>query len=102
MIRLLGWVDETTRAAEPGFVPRLESLEHRVVLSEGKKVKIDFAAIDPVQVWTVPAQAVGLVAPPADPADTGGPVQVAGGVLGFESVYVDVEPALFISTTKGN
>jgi hypothetical protein len=103
MIRLLGWGDETAtpRAEEPGFVPRLESLEHRVVLSEGKKVKIDFAMTDPVQAGTA-SPAVGLVAPPADPTAAGGSVQVPGGTAGFDPVYVGIEPALLISSGKGN
>jgi hypothetical protein len=103
MIRLLGWGDETTpRAAEPGFVPRLESLEHRVVLSEGRKIKIDFGVTAAAQVSTEPAPVVGLVAPPADPTAAGGSVQVPGGTAGFDPVYVGIEPALLISSGKGN
>src|SRR5947209_3936995 len=73
-------------APDRGFVPRLESLEARVVLSEGKKVKIDFAITDPAQVSTVSPPAVGLVAPPAGPFAAAGPVQVPGGNAGFDPV----------------
>ena len=103
MTRLLGWGDEaTTPRAEQGFVPRLESLERRVVLAEGKKVKIDFAVTYPVQVGTG-SPAVGLSRPPAVAAAAAGSVQVSAGTAGFDPVYVGgVAPALFISSGKGN
>jgi hypothetical protein len=89
MIRLLGWGDETTTPrAEQGFVPRLESLEHRVVLSEGRKVKIDFAVTDAAQVSTVPAPVVGLVAPPSGAGGSAGSVTAPGGEAGFDRVWV--------------
>ena len=96
MIRLLGCGDG---AVAPRFVPQLEALEGRVVLSG--KVKIDFEVADPgvpVQVSTVPAPAAGLLAAPADPGGATGataPVHVHGsGVSGFDRVGgIWVDPA---------
>ena len=94
MIRLLGWGDETVppqKAADPGFMPLLESLEARVVLSHGGKVKIDFEIANPhvpAHVSTLPPPAVDLAATPAGSDGPSGLVHVPVGQDGFDRVWV--------------
>src|SRR5262249_14170363 len=97
MVRLLGWGDEAVspRAADRGFVPRLEALDERLTPGFGK-VKCDFvpASGRGVAVQQAPGRppAVSLLAAPTDPAGaTGptGPVQVLGdGEAGFDQIWV--------------
>jgi hypothetical protein len=94
---LLSWGDESVgpRAESTrGFVPNLESLESRVVLSHGGKVKIDFEIANPhvpAHVSTLPPPAVHLAAAPAGPdgaSEATGLVHVSGDQDGFDRVWV--------------
>ena len=91
---LLSWGDESVgprAAGTRGFVPTLESLETRVVLSHGGKVKIDFEVANPhvpAHVSTLPPPTVHLAAAPAGPDEPTGLVQVAGDQDGFDRVWV--------------
>ena len=97
MIRLPGWGDEAVppRAAGGGFVPHLESLEARLVLSG--KIKMDFAVANPdvpAHVSTLPPPAVGLAPAPGGAGEAAGLVQLPGGESGFDRGGGDwIDPA---------